>query len=235
MTMQELDVYDEGEQGRNYFMTVDVAEGRGQDYSTMNIIDISELPFKQVAKFRSNTISPMLLPTVIMQVAQSYNDATVLIESNGPGAEVCNILHYDLEYENTINESGITAKFGIKMSKRVKAIGCSNLKDLIENDKILINDLETISELAQFITKGTSWAAEGGGTDDLVMGLVMFAWYATQPNFKELNDIDLRISLMAGKIKQIEDDLTPFGFIDDGIDDKEGSYVREGSEIWQLQ
>jgi len=161
-----------------------------------------------------------------------YNDATVLIESNGPGAEVANILHYDLEYSETINESGVKDKLGMKMTKKVKAIGCSNLKDLIENDKLIINDLETISELAQFIVKGTSWAAEPGATDDLVMGLVMFAWYSTQMNFKELNDIDLRISLMADKIKQIEDDIAPFGFIDNGEDEVE--YVREDGEVWAI-
>jgi len=230
--IEQLDIYVEPVQEHNYFMTVDVAEGRGQDYSTMNVIDITQLPFTQVAKYRSNTVSPMLLPTLILQVAQMFNNATVLIESNGPGAEVANILHYDLEYSETINESGVKDKLGMKMTKKVKAIGCSNLKDLIENDKLVINDLETISELAQFIVKGTSWAAEGGATDDLVMGLVMFAWYSTQMNFKELNDIDLRISLMADKIKQIEDDIAPFGFIDNGDDEVE--YVREDGEVWAI-
>ena len=166
-------------------------------------------------------------------MASLYNEATVLIESNGPGGEVANILHYDLEYENTINESGVMKKLGMKMTKRVKAIGCSNLKDLVEDDKIIINDLETIAELTQFITKGASWCAELGGTDDLVMGLVMFSWYSGQDNFKELNDIDLRMSLMGERAKEIEDDLTPFGFIEDGIED-ESTLVMEDGEVWQV-
>ena len=229
----QLDVYEDAKENHGYFITVDVAEGRGQDYSTMNVVDISKLPFKQVAKYRSNTVSPLLLPSVIHKVASLYNEATVLIESNGPGGEVANILHYDLEYENTINESGVMKKLGMKMTKRVKAIGCSNLKDLVEDDKIIINDLETIAELTQFITKGASWCAELGGTDDLVMGLVMFSWYSGQDNFKELNDIDLRMSLMGERAKEIEDDLTPFGFIEDGIED-ESTLVREDGEVWQV-
>ena len=229
---EQLDVYVETEEEHNYFIAVDVAEGRGQDYSTMNVIDITQLPFRQVAKYRSNTISPLLLPTVINRVATAYNKAAVLIESNGPGAEVANILHYELEYENTINESGVHDKLGHKMTKRVKAIGCSNLKDLIETNKLIINDLETISELSQFIVRGKSWAAEPGGTDDLVMSLVIFSWFSSQDMFKELNDIDLRLKLYDGKMKEIEDDLTPFGFIEDGTDDVD-KYTVEGGEIWQ--
>ena len=227
-----LDVLEETIEEHNYFITVDVAEGRGQDYSTISVIDITQIPFKQVAKYRSNTISPLLFPNVIQNVATAYNKATVLIESNGPGGEVANILHYDLEYENLINESGVLSKLGIKMTKRVKAIGCSNLKDLIETNKLIINDLETISELTQFIVRGKSWSAEMGAHDDLVMGLVMFSWYSSQPQFKELNDIDLRTKLYDGQIQQIEEDLTPFGFIEDGTDE-DGKYVSEGGEIWQ--
>ena len=228
-----LDVYEETIEGHNYFIAVDVAEGRGQDYSTFNVIDITKLPFKQVAKYRSNTISPLLFPTIIQRVATAYNKATVLIESNGPGGEVCNILHYDLEYENTINESGVHAKLGIKMTKRVKAVGCSNFKDLVETNKLIIQDLETISEISQFIVRGKSWSSEEGGTDDLVMSLVMFSWFSSQPMFKELNDIDLRTKLYDGQIQEIEDDLTPFGFIEDGIEG-EDKYIREDGEVWQI-
>lgn len=228
-----LDVYEETIEGHNYFLTVDVAEGRGQDYSTFTVLDITELPFKLVAKYRSNSISPLLFPNIINRVATAYNKATVLIESNGPGGEVCNILHYDLEYENTINESGVHAKLGIKMTKRVKAIGCSNFKDLVEANKLIINDLETISEISQFIVRGKSWAAEEGGTDDLVMSLVMFSWFSSQPMFKDLNDIDLRTRLYDGQIQEIEDDLTPFGFIEDGIEG-EDKYIVEDGEVWQI-
>ena len=164
-----LDVYEQTIEDHRYFIAVDVAEGRGQDYSAFSVIDITEMPWKQVAKYHSNAVSPLLLPNIIRQVASAYNDATVLIESNGPGAEVCNILHYDLEYENTINESGVKSKLGIKMTKRVKAVGCSNFKDLVENNKLIINDLETISEISQFIVQGKSWKAELGANDDLVM------------------------------------------------------------------
>jgi hypothetical protein len=228
-----FDVYEETIEGHQYFITVDVAEGRGQDYSTFSVIDITGMPWTQVAKYRSNVISPLLFPTIIQQVATAYNQATVLIESNGPGGEVCNILHYDLEYEHTINESGVQAKLGIKMTKRVKAVGCSNFKDLVEENKLIINDLETISEMSQFIVKGKSWAAEVGGHDDLVMSLVMFSWFSSQEQFKELNDISLRKNLYDSQIQQIEDDLTPFGFIEDGVSDTE-KYVVEDGEIWQI-
>jgi hypothetical protein len=197
------------------------------------VIDITKFPFKQVAKYRSNTISPLLFPTIIYQVGIAYNIATILVESNGPGGEVCNILHYDLEYENTINESGVHAKLGIKMSKRVKAVGCSNFKDLIENNKLIINDLDTISEISQFIVKGKSWAAEDGGHDDLVMSLVMFSWFSSQELFKDLTNKDLRKNLYDGQIREIEDDLTPFGFIEDGVGDTD-KYVVEDGEVWQI-
>ena len=228
-----LDVYEETIEGHNYFIAVDVAEGRGQDYSTFNVIDITSIPFKQVAKYRSNTISPLLFPNIIQNVATAYNKATVLIESNGPGGEVCNILHYDLEYDNTINESGVHAKLGIKMTKRVKAVGCSNLKDLVETNKLIIQDLETISEISQFVVRGKSWASEEGGNDDLVMSLVLFSWFSSQELFKELNDIDLRTKLYDGQMQQIEDDLTPFGFIEDGTDEND-KYILEDGEVWQI-
>jgi hypothetical protein len=230
---ENLDVYEETLEGHTYFIAVDVAEGRGQDYSTFSVIDITKFPFKQVAKYRSNTISPLLFPTIIYQVGIAYNIATILVESNGPGGEVCNILHYDLEYENTINESGVHAKLGIKMSKRVKAVGCSNFKDLIENNKLIINDLDTISEISQFIVKGKSWAAEDGGHDDLVMSLVMFSWFSSQELFKDLTNKDLRKNLYDGQIREIEDDLTPFGFIEDGVGDTD-KYVVEDGEVWQI-
>lgn len=229
----QLDVYIKPKPNHSYFMTVDVAEGRGQDYSTINVIDITKLPFIQVAKYRSNAISPLLLPNVIHKVAMDYNEADIIIESNGPGGEVANILHYDLEYENTINESTVSARLGQKMTKRIKAVGCSNLKDLVENDKLITYDLDTISEMSMFVTKGRSWAAQEGGHDDLIMGLVMFAWYASQEQFKELTDMELRLRMYDGQIKNIEDDLTPFGFIDDGMDDEDG-LVNDGGELWQV-
>ena len=228
-----LDVYEETIQNNRYFIAVDVAEGRGQDYSAFSVVDITEMPWKQVAKYHSNTISPLLLPTIIHQVASAYNNATVLIESNGPGAEVCNILHYDLEYENSINESGVQSKLGIKMTKRVKAVGCSNFKDLIENDKLIINDLETISEISQFVERGKSWKAEDGGNDDLVMALVLFSWFSSQELFKELNNVDLRTKLYDEQMQQYEDELTPFGFIEDG-QMEEDKYTVEGGEVWQI-
>ena len=228
-----FDVYQQTIENHRYFIAVDVAEGRGQDYSAFNVIDITEMPWSQVAKYRSNTVSPLLLPNILHQVASAYNDATVLIESNGPGGEVCNILHYDLEYENTINESSVHTKLGIKMTKRVKAVGCSNFKDLVENNKLIINDLETISEISQFIVKGKSWQAEVGSNDDLVMSLVLFSWFSSQELFKELNNVDLRKNLYDSQMQQIEDDLTPFGFIEDGVENKD-KYVEEGGEIWQI-
>jgi hypothetical protein len=198
-------------------MCVDVAKGRGRDYSTFNIIDTSVKPFKQVAIYRNNMISPLLFPDIIYKYAMTYNEAYVIIESNDQGAVVANGLYYDLEYEQTHVESMVKAgSIGVTMNKKVKRIGCSNMKDLIEQSKLEIVDSETILEMSTFVARGSSFEASDNNHDDLVMNLVMFGWFITTPFFGEMSDIDIKGMLYEEQLKAIEQDMLPFGFIDDG-------------------
>jgi hypothetical protein len=197
-------------------MTVDVSKGRGQDFSTFNVIDITEQPFKQVAVYRCNTISPILFPDIIYKYATSYNDAYVIIESNDQGTLVCRGLYHDLEYENMHVSSATKADgLGVEMTRKSKRLGCSGIKDIIENDKLSINDTNTIMEISTFIAKGQSYEASDGNHDDLMMNLVMFGYFALTEMFADMTDINLKEMMFKDKMRSIEEDLVPFGFIDD--------------------
>jgi len=214
-----LIVYKETLKNHDYIMTVDVAKGRGQDYSTFNLIDISVRPFQQVAVYRNNTISPLLFPNIIYKYAKSYNDAYVVIESNDQGTVVCNGLYHDLEYENVHVESAIKANaIGIEMNRKVKRLGCSAIKDILENNKLNIVDENTIMEISTFVAKGQSYEASDGNHDDLMMNLVMFGYFSSTQYFGDMTDINLKDMLFKHKMKEIEDDIVPFGFIDDASD-----------------
>lgn len=211
-----------------YVLIVDVAQGRGQDNSTFNIIDITGERFEQVAVFTDNIISPLLLPDIIYKYANYYNCAWVIVESNDQGAIVCNGLHYDLDYENMFHDSVLKgASLGVKMTKKTKRIGCSNIKDIVEKHKLLIVDGPTIIEMSTFVADGNSYAASAGNHDDHVMNLVLFGWFTSTTFFTELNnDINLRTMLYAER-ERIEEDLVPFGEIDDGrreYDNYEGGF-----------
>jgi hypothetical protein len=209
--------YEKPIEDHTYVMTVDVSKGRGQDYSTFNIIDITDGRFEQVATYRDNLISPMILSDVIVKAARQYNEALVVIENNDVGQVVCNDIYYEYEYENTFVESSVKkGGVGVTMTKRVKRIGCSNLKDLIELGKLKIVDAETISELSTFEIKGSSYEATQGNHDDLVMNLVLFAWFVSSDAFGNISTIDLKEMLFSEKMRQIEDDVPPFGIINDG-------------------
>jgi len=211
-----LIVYKEPLKNHDYIMTVDVAKGRGQDYSTFNLIDISVRPFQQVAVYRNNTISPLLFPNIIYKYAKSYNDAYVVIESNDQGTVVCNGLYHDLEYENVHVESAVKANaIGIEMNRKVKRLGCSAIKDILENNKLNIVDENTIMEISTFVAKGQSYEASDGNHDDLMMNLVMFGYFSSTQYFGDMTDINLKDMLFKHKMKEIEDDIVPFGFIDD--------------------
>lgn len=204
-----------------YIMTVDVSKGRGQDYSTFNVIDISSRPFKQVATYRNNNVSPLLFPDIIVSIAKRYNNALVLIENNDAGQVVCNCVYYEYEYENTFVESAVKAGgIGVTMTKRVKRIGCSNLKDLLEYGKLLIYDANTIQELSTFVSNGNSYEARDGTHDDLVMNLVLFSWFVSQEAFGEHLDNAVSFKeLIFGSgnlsnLEAIEADLTPPGIFD---------------------
>lgn len=210
-------IYKEPTKNHQYIMTVDVGKGRGQDYSTFTLIDISVTPFEQVAVYRNNTISPLLFPNVIYKYANVYNQAYVVIESNDQGSLVANGLYHELEYENVHVESAIKANaIGILMTRKVKRLGCSGLKDILENQKLKVVDENTIMEISTFVGRGQSYEASDGNHDDLVMNLVMFGYFVQTQFFSDMTDIDLKKMLFEEKMKSIEDDIVPFGFVDDG-------------------
>jgi len=239
-----LDVYEDPIDNHDYIITVDVARGVGIDYSAFVVIDITTFPHKVVAKYRNNEIKPMLFPNVIWEIAKSYNQAFILCEVNDVGDQVASILQYDLEYQNLLmcsmrgragqivgqGFSGKKTQLGVKMSKTVKKVGALNLKTMIEEDKLLINDYEIISELTTFIQKNNSFEAEDGCNDDLAMCLVIYAWLVAQDYFKELTDQDVRKRLYEEQKNQIEQDMAPFGFVSDGLDNP--SFVDSDGDRW---
>ena len=214
----DLLVYEEPTKSREYIMTVDVSKGRGQDYSTFTVIDIGTRPFKQVAVYRNNTISPILFPNIIYKYAKVYNDAYVVIESNDQGTLVCNGLYQDLEYDNVHMESAVKAdRIGIEMNRKVKRLGCSAIKDILEEKKLDILDEQTIMEISTFVSKGQSYEASDGNHDDLMMNLVMFGFFVSTQYFSDMTDINLKQMMFEKKMQEIEDDVPPVGFIDDGV------------------
>ena len=239
-----LDIYFDPIKDHDYVITVDVARGVGIDYSAFIITDITTFPHKVVGKYKNNEIKPMLFPSIIVDLGKAYNNAFILCEVNDIGDQVASIIHYDLEYENLLmcsmrgragqivgqGFSGKKTQLGVKMSKTVKKVGCSNLKTLIEDEKILFNDYDIISELTTFIQKHNSFEAEEGCNDDLAMCLVIYAWLVQQDYFKELTDQDIRKRIYEDQRDQIEQDMSPFGFIVDGLE--EDSFVDESGERW---
>lgn len=221
-------VYEEPKLEHEYIMTVDVAQGRGQDYSTFTLIDVSVRPFKQVACYRNNKISPILYPNIIYKYATLYNEAYVIPESNDQGMLVCVGLYQDLEYENIHLESAVKANaIGIRMDKKVKRIGCSGIKDLIESNKLEIVDEETIMEISTFVSKGTSFEASDGNHDDLMMNLVMFGYFINTQSFLDQTNVNIKELMFEQRMKEIEDDVPPFGIIDDGQDWHEQQDIQE--------
>ena len=239
-----LDVYQPTIKGHDYVMTVDVARGVGADYSAFVVIDITEFPHKIVAKYRNNDIKPMLFPNIIYDVAKNYNNAFILCEVNDIGDQVASIIQYDLEYQNLLmcsmrgragqivgqGFSGKKTQLGVKMSKTVKKVGSLNLKAMIESDKLIFNDYEIISELTTFISKSNSFEAEEGCNDDLAMCLVIYAWLVQMDYFKELTDQDVRKRLYEEQKNQIEQDMAPFGFLNNGLDDE--TFVDKDGDRW---
>jgi hypothetical protein len=236
-------VYKKPDPSRTYCMTVDVAEGQGLDYSTFSIIDVSEIPYQVVATFKDNKISPFLFPTIIVQTAKIFNEAFILVEINSIGLQVADIIHYELAYENLIKiemkgkqgqqqSPGFKKKiaFGLKQSVQTKMIGCTNLKTLVESDKLIINDESTINELMTFSADKKSFKAEEGNNDDLAMTLVNFGWLTGQKYFKENINNDIRKTLQKEILNVMDQDMVPFGIIDNGID-KPGDMDAAG-DLW---
>ena len=242
-----LDVHANPEDGHTYFITADVSRGTANDYSAFVVIDVTEIPYKIAAKYRDNEIKPLLFPSKIYDVARAYNQAFVMIEVNDIGEQVANTMQFDLEYDNLVMASmrgragqvmgggfsGGRAQLGVRTTKAVKRIGCSNLKQLVEDNKIIVEDLEIINELSTFIVKGQSFEADEGCNDDLVSCLFLFAWATDQQYFKELADQDIRATMMREQQDALEQDMAPFGFVVNGLEDENiGEMVDEYGTRW---
>lgn len=240
----DLHVYESPKDNHVYVISVDTSEGQNLDYSAFSVIDCTQVPYKLVAKYYNNKIEPQLLPNIVYNVACRYNLAHVLVETNSIGAQVAEVLHADLEYENIFSTTNMgrggqklssgfkkNSKLGVKTTNQIKTIGCSNLKSLIENDKLLIQDFDVISELTSFVATNSSYAAEPGCHDDLAMTLVLFSWLTGQGLFKEITDTDARKRLYEEKVKNIEEQILPFGFIDDGTAELR-NFVDSDGTIW---
>ena len=242
-----LDVFEKPQKDHTYVLTADVSRGTSNDYSAFLVFDVTQMPYRVVAKFRDNEIKPLLFPAKIYDLARAYNQAFVLIEVNDIGEQVASSMQFDLEYDNLIMASmrgragqvlgggfsGGRAQLGVRTTKAVKRIGCSNLKQMIEDDKLIIQDLQIINELSTFIVKGQSFEADSGCTDDLVACLFMFAWATDQTYFKELTDMDIRKTMMAEQQDMLEQDMAPFGFVVNGLEDENiGQMVDEYGTRW---
>ena len=243
-SIEGLDIHEMPRPDRTYVMTVDCAEGVGQDYSTVAVVDVTDIPYKLVAKYRDNNIAPLLFPTIIYNIGQRYNGAFLLAETNNVGQQVVDILHYELEYENIFKIQKHVTKgqhlsagykkavsFGIKTTTPVKKIGCANLKTLVETKKLIIEDFDIISELNTFVKVRDSYEAEEGNHDDLVMALVLFSWLTSQTFFRETTNSDIRRRLMEESKMHLEDEYMPIGIFDDG---KEEEKMYDGEDIWTV-
>ena len=235
-----LFMYQKPQEEHQYVCVVDVSRGKGLDYSAFQLIDITKMPYQQVCAFRDNHITPVEYAEMIHRTVKHYNEASVLIEINDIGGQVSDLLHFDFEYENILaTESAgrvgkrITAGYGknidrgVRTTKSVKTIGCSILKLLIEQEQLIVNDFETIKELSTFSKKGSSFEAEVGNHDDLVMCLVLFAWLSDQKYFRELTDINTLSKLRERSEEEMMEELLPFGFYDDGTTDEDGHVVEQ--------
>ena len=242
-----LELYKKPEKNRTYALVADVARGTEQDYSAFLVFDVSEVPYSIVAKYRNNEIKPLLFPNVIHDVAKAFNNAYVMIEVNDIGEQVATALQYDLEYDNLIMASmrgragqilgsgfsGGKVQLGVRTTKAVKMLGCSNLKQLVETEKLIINDYDLITEFSTFVKHGQSYQAEEGHTDDLAMCCVLFGWMTNQTYFKELTNVDIRERMFLEQQDQLEQDMAPFGFMDNGIDDPLGeTVIDEYGQRW---
>ena len=241
-----VNIYEKAQPDRIYTMCVDVSRGQGIDYHAFTIVDVTEIPYKVVATFRNNKMAPMVLPNLLYRILKEYNDAYCLIEINDIGGQVADILNYDLEYENilhTANQVGrgqelsggfgsSKSKLGIKTTATVKRTGCSFLKSMIEDDKLIINDYETINEMSTFISKRQSFQADAGKHDDLMMTLVLFGWLTSQPYFRDMSDVDIRKNLFQDRIDSMEESLAPFGFSNSEDDDMKDIEIDNDGNVW---
>jgi hypothetical protein len=243
LTKMGMMIYQRPTQKRTYMIIVDVSEGTGGDYSAFSVVDVSQTPYEVVATYRDNRISPQLYPNVILKAAREYNNAFVLVEFNSVGGQVLQCLHEDLEYDNLLYTAvekdrtylsagyGGGSRLGVKTSKAIKKQGCLAMKNMVEEQQLLVFDSETISEFSTFIERNGTFKADDGAHDDLTMTLVLFGWASTQTLFKDLTDTNIREKMYAEQMKQVEDETIPFALVDNGIDNQEAGEVVDG-DLW---
>ena len=242
-----LDVFEKPINGHTYVCTVDVARGVTKDYSAFIVFDVTQMPWKIVAKYRHNEVKPLLFPNIIEKTCKAYNKAHILVEVNDIGAQISDALQFELEYDNLLMTSqrgragqilGIGfskrgSNLGVRMTKQVKKIGCSNIKTIIESDKVIVNDFNIIEEMSTFSRQHNSFKAEEGCNDDLMTCLILFGWLSNQPYFKELTNLNIRSQLYEEQQGIIEQDMAPFGFVDDGINtEEEQPFSDEYGQVW---
>ena len=245
-TSGSIEMFEPPIKGHTYVATVDVSRGVDKDYSAFIVFDVSKMPYKVVAIYKNNEIKPFVFPNIIDQVCKGYNHAHILTEVNDIGQQIAEALQYEIEYDNLLMTtqkgragqvlgamfSGRGTSMGVRMTKQIKRVGCANLKTLIEGDKLIINSFKIIEEMSTFAKRGQSWQAEDGANDDLMMCLVIFGWLSNQPYFKELTNTNARLKMYQEQQNLIEQDMAPFGFMDDGINEHEETTVDEYGDVW---
>ena len=241
-----VEVFEAPIKGRTYVCTVDVSRGVDKDYSAFIVFDVTQMPFKVVAIYKNNEVKPFVFPNIIEQVCKGYNRAHILTEVNDIGQQIAEALQFEIEYDNILMTtqkgragqvlgamySGRGSSLGVRMTKQIKRIGCANIKTLIEGDKVLVNSFKIIEEISTFTKRGQSYQAEDGSNDDLMMCCVMFGWLSNQPYFKELTNTNARQQMYVDQQNLIEQDMAPFGFLDDGINEHEEKTVDEYGDVW---
>ena len=245
-TSGSIEMFEPPIKGHTYVATVDVSRGVDKDYSAFIIFDVTSMPYKVVAIYKNNEIKPFVFPNVIDQVCKGYNHAHILTEVNDIGQQIAEALQYEIEYDNILMTtqkgragqvlgamfSGRGTSMGVRMTKQIKRVGCANLKTLVEGDKLLVNSFKIIEEMSTFAKRGQSWQAEDGANDDLMMCLVIFGWLSNQPYFKELTNTNARLKMYQEQQNLIEQDMAPFGFMDDGINEHEETTIDEYGDVW---
>lgn len=238
-----IKIYEQPIKENNYVIVVDTSRGKGLDYSALVVINTTEIPYKLVATYKDNNISPLVYPAIIKKLGDYYNSAYVLVEINDNGQQVVDSLFDDYEYENILSTVDIKKKIavtwgygsksqrGVRTTKSVKRLGCSILKNLIENQKMLIQDFDTIAELSTFISNNNSYEAEEGSHDDLVMCLVLFSWLTNQQFFSELSTTNIKEKLYNEQMRQIEEEALPMIM---SSDENNSEYYSEGGVLWKV-
>jgi hypothetical protein len=215
---KKFKVYYTPEKEHQYVLICDVAEGVGGDSSSIQVLDVTSIPWKQVAVYKDNQVKTNLFSSIINNIGIAYNKALVIVENNSIGDGVLNDLNFDHEYENLFF---FNSKFGLRMTKGSKRNGCGHLKTFIELKKLIICDSETIEELSTFEKqKNGTFAASQNKHDDLVTPLILFAFFMSNENLVDLwlDQEGLLKEVYSKAMEEIEENLLPLGLFPSSMD-----------------